>query len=88
MKIMASLPTTSWQIDGETMEIERDFVFLSSKITADFDCNHEIKRHMLLERKTMRNLDSVVKSRDITLPTKVCIIIAMIISVVINWCEN
>ena len=70
MKIMASGPITSWQIDGETVEIGADFIFLGSKITADGDCSHEIKRHLLLERKVMTNLDSVLKSRDITLPTK------------------
>ena len=71
MKIMASDPITSWQIDGETMETVRDFIFLVSKITADGDCNHEVKRHLLLGRKAMTNLDSILKSRDITLPTKV-----------------
>ena len=71
-KIMASGPITSWQIDGETMETETDFSFLSSKITADGDCSHEIKRRLLLGRKVMINLDSILKSRDITLPTKVC----------------
>ena len=70
-KIMASGPITSWQIDGETMETVRDFTFLGSKITADDDCNHEIKRHLLLRRKAMTNLNSILKSRDITLPTKV-----------------
>ena len=70
-KIMASSPITSWQIDGETMEIGTDFIFLDSKITADGDCGHEIKRHLLLGRKTRTNIDSVLKSRDITLPTKV-----------------
>ena len=70
-KIMASGPITSWQIDGETMEAIRDFIFWGSKITADGDCNHEIKRRLLLGRKTMTNLDSILKSRDITLPTKV-----------------
>ena len=70
-KIMASGPIISWQIDGETMETVRDFIFLESKITADGDCSHEIKRHLLLERKAMTNLDSILKSRDITLPTKV-----------------
>ena len=71
IKIMASGPITSWQIDGETMEIVTDFIFLGSKITADGDCSHEIKRHLLLGRKAMTNLDSILKSRDITLPTKV-----------------
>ena len=70
IKIMASGPTTSWQIDGETVEIVSDFIFLDSKITADGDCSHEIKRHLLLGRKVMTNLDSILKSRDITLPTK------------------
>ena len=72
--IMASDPVTSWQIDGETMETVTDFIFLGSKITADDDCNHEIKRHLLLGRKAMTNLDSILKSRDITLPTKVHLI--------------
>ena len=72
-KIMASGPITSWQIDGETMETVRDFIFLSSKITADGDCSHEIKRHFLLGRKALTNLDSILQSRDITLPTKVCL---------------
>ena len=71
-KIMASGPITSWQIDGETVETVRDFIFLGSKITVDSNCSHEIKRHLLLGRKAMTNLDSVLKSRDITLPTKVC----------------
>ena len=75
---MASSPITSWQIDGETMETVTDFIFLGSKITADGDCNHEIKRHFLLERKAMTNLDSILESRDITLPTKVCIVKAML----------
>ena len=70
-KIMASSPITSWQIDGETVETVTDFIFLGSKSTADGDCNHKIKRHLLLERKTMTNLDSILKSGDITLPTKV-----------------
>ena len=73
-KIMASGPITSWQIDGETMETVRDFIFCGSKITADGDCSHEIKRHLLLGRKVMTNLDSILKSRDITLPSKVCIV--------------
>ena len=72
MKIMASGPITSWQIDGETVRTEVDFIFLGSKITADGDCSYEIKRHLLLGRKVMTNLDSIFKSRDITLPTKVC----------------
>ena len=78
MKIMASDPTTSWQIDGETMETVRDFIFLGSKITVDSDCNHEIKRRLLLGRKAMPNLDSVVKDRDIALLTKIYIVKAMI----------
>ena len=73
-KIMASGPITSWQIDGETMETVSDFTFLGSKITADGDCSHEIKRYLLLRRKAMTNLDSILKSRDITLPTKVCLV--------------
>ena len=76
-KIMASGPITSWQIDGKTMETVRDFIFLGSKITADGDCSHEIKRHLLLERKAMTNLDSILQSRDITLPTKVHLVKAM-----------
>ena len=74
MKIMASSPITSWQIDGKTVEIESDFIFWGSKITADGDCSREIKRHLLFRRKVMTNLDSLLKSRDITLPTKVCLI--------------
>ena len=77
-KIMASSPITSWQIDGETMETVRDFIFLGSKITADDDCNHEIKIHLLLQRKAMTNLDSIVKSRDITLPTKIHLVKPMV----------
>ena len=79
-KIMASGPITSWQIDGETVETVRDFIFLGSKITADGDCSHEIKRRLLLERKAMTNLDSILKSRDISLPTKVCLVKAMVFS--------
>ena len=79
-KIMASSPITSWQIDGETMET--DFIFWGSKITADGDCSHEIKIHLLLGRKAMTNLDSILKSRDITLPKKICIVKAMVFSVV------
>ena len=86
--IMASNPITSWQIDGETMERVTDFIFLGSKITADGDCSHEIKRHLLLGRKVMTNLDSVLKSRDITLPTKVHLIKAMVFPVVMYGCEN
>ena len=79
---MASGPITSWQIDGETMEIARDFIFLVSKITADGDCSHEIKRHLLLGRKAMTNLGGILKSRDITLPTKVRLVKAMVFPVV------
>ena len=88
MKIMASGPITSWQIDGETMEIVRDFMFWSSKITADGDFSHEIKRCLLLGRKVMTNLDSILKSRDITLPTKVCLVKAMVFPVVMYGCES
>ena len=87
-KIMASGPITSWQIDGETVETVRDFIFLVSKITADDDCSHEIKRRLLFGRKVMTNLDSILKSRDITLPTKVCLVKAMIFSVVMYGCES
>ena len=86
-KIMASSPITSWQIDGETVETVSDFIFWDSKMTADGDCSHEIKRHLLLGRKVMTNLGSVLKSRDITLPTKVRLVKAMIFSVVIYGCE-
>ena len=88
MKIMASSPITSWQIDGETVETVSDFIFLGSKITADVDCSHEIKRHLLLGRKVMTNLDSVFKSRDITLPTKVHLVKAMVFPVVTYGCES
>ena len=88
MKIMASGPITLWQIDGETMETVTDFIFLGSKITAGGDCSHEIKRCLLLGRKAMTNLDSILKSRDITLPTKVCLVKAMIFPVVMYGCEN
>ena len=81
-KIMASNPITSWQIDGETMETVTDFIFLGSKITADGDCSHEIKRHLLLGRKVMTNLDSIFKRRDISLPTKVRLVKAMVFPVV------
>ena len=87
-KIMASGPITSWQIDGETMETVRDFIFLGSKVTAGGDCNHEIKRHLLLERKAMTNLDCILKSRDITLPTKVCLVKAVVFPVVMYGCES
>ena len=83
-KIMASGPITSWQIDGETVETVADFIFLGSKITADGDCSHEIKRHLLFGRKVMTNLDSILKSRDITLPKKVCLVKAMVFPV-ITW---
>ena len=81
-KIMAFGPITSWQIDGETMEIVMDFIFSGSKITANGDCSHEIKRHLLLGRKAMTNLDTLLKSRDITLPTKVCLVKAVVFPVV------
>ena len=87
-KIMASGPVTSWQIDGETVEIVADFIFLGSKITADGDCSYEIKRHLLLGRKVMTNLDSILKSRDITLPTKVHLVKAMVFPVVMYGCES
>ena len=87
-KIMASSPITSWQIDGETVETVSDFIFLGSKITADGDFSHEIKRHLLLGRKIMTNLDSILESRDITLPTKVCLVKAMVFPVVIYVCES
>ena len=88
MKIMASSPNTSWQIDGETMEIVTDFIFLGSKITADGDCSHEIKRCLLLGRKVLTNLDSILKSRDITLPTNVHVVKAMVFPVVMYGCES
>ena len=87
-KIMASGPITSWQIDGETMETEREFIFLGSEITADGDCSHEIKRRLLLGRKVMTNLDSIFKSRDITLPTEVRLVKAMVFPVVMYGCES
>ena len=87
-KIMASNPIISWQIDGERMETVTDFIFLGSKITADEDCSHEIKRCMLLGRKAMTNLDSLLKERDITLPTKGCIVKAMVFPVVIYGHES
>ena len=87
-KIMASGPITSWQIDGETMEIVADFIFEGSKITADGDCSHEIKRRLLLGRKVMTNLDSTLKSRDITLSTKVCLVKAMVFPVLMYGSEN
>ena len=85
-KIMASGRITSWEIDGETMETVTDFIFGGSQITADGDCSHEIKRHLLIERKVMTNLDSILKSRDITLPTKFCLVKAMIFLVVMYGC--
>ena len=88
MKIMASGPVTSWEIDGETVETVSDFIFLGSKITADGDCSHEIKRHLLLGRKVMTNLDSIFKSRDITLLTKVHLVKAMVFPVVMYGCES
>ena len=87
--IMASVPITSWQIDGETVETVADFIFGGGfKITADGDCSHEIKRHLLLGREVMTNLDSILKSRDITLPTKVCLVKAMVFPVVMYGCES
>ena len=85
---MVSTPITSWQIDGETMETVTDFIFLGSKITADGDCSHDIKRHLLLGRKTLPNLESILKSRDITLPTKVHLVKAMAFAVVMCGCES
>ena len=87
-KLMSASSITSWQIDGETVETWADFIFLGSKITADGDCSHEIKRHLLLGRKAMTNLDSILKSRDITLPTKVCLVKAMVFPVVMYGCES
>ena len=88
MKIMASGPITSWEIDGGAMKTVTDFIFLDSKITADGDCSHETKRHFFLGRKVMTNLDSILKNRDITLPTKVCLVKAMVLPVVMYGCEN
>ena len=88
MKIMASSPITSWHIDGEKMETVTDFIVLGSKITADGDCSHEIKRCLLFGRKVMTNLDSILKSRDITLSTKVCLVKAVFFSVVMYGCES
>ena len=85
---MASSPITSKQIDGETIETMTDFIFLGSKITADGDCSHEIKSHLLLGRKAMTNLDSILKSRDITLPTKFCLVKAMVFSIIMYGCES
>ena len=88
MKIMASGPIASWEIDGETVETVSDFIFWASKITADGDCSHEIKRHLLCGGKVMTNLDSILKSRDITLPTKVRLVKAMVFPVVMYGCED
>ena len=85
---MASCPIISWQIDGETMETVRDFIILGYNVTADGECSHEIKRHLLLGRKAMTNLDSILKSRDITLPAKVCLVKAMVFPVVMYGCES
>ena len=85
---MVSGPITSWQIDGETMKTVRDFIFLDSKITVDGVCSHEIKRHLLFGRKVKTNLDSIFKSRDITLPTKVCLVKAMVFPIVMYGCES
>ena len=87
-KVMASAPFTSWQIDGETMEIVTNYIFLNSKITADGDCSHEIKRHLFFGRKAMTNLDSILKCRDITLSTKVCLVKAMVFPIVMHGCER
>ena len=87
-KIVASSPITSWQIDGETVETVADFILGGSKITADGDCSHEIKRHLLLGRKVMTNIDSILKSRDIILPTKICLVKAMVFPVVMYGCES
>ena len=87
LQLLASSPITSWQIDGEEMETVTDFIFLGSKITVDGDCHHEIKRHLLLGRKAMTDLDSILKSRDLTLPTKVCLVKAMVFPVVMYGCE-
>ena len=88
MKIMASGPITSWEIDGETVETVSDFIFLGSKITADGDCSHEIKRHLPFRRKVTTNIDSIFKSRDITLPTKIRLVKAMVFPVVMYGCES
>ena len=85
---MASSPITAWQIEREKIETVTDFIFTDSKITADGDCSHKIKRHLFLGGKAMTNLDSILKSRDITLPTKVCLVKAMVFLVVMHWCEN
>ena len=88
MKIIASSPITSWQIDGETVETVTDFIFLGSKISADGDCSHRIKRRLLLGRKVMTNINSILKSRDITLLTKVCLVKAMVFPIVLRGCES
>ena len=88
MKNMASGPTTSWQIDGETVEIVRDFIFRGSKITADDDCSHEIKRCLLLGRKTITNLDTILKRRDINLPTKIHLVKVMVFPIVVYECDS
>ena len=88
MKLMASGPITSWEIDGETVETVSDFIFLGSKITANGECSHEIKRYLLLGRKAVTNLDSILQSRDITLPTKVCLVKAMVFPVVMYGCKS
>ena len=88
MKIMASGPITSWEIDGETVETLSDFIFMGSKVTADGDCSHENKRRLLLGRKVMSNVDSILKSRDITLPTKVRLVKAMVFPVIMYGCES
>ena len=88
IKIMASGPISSWEIDGETVETVSDFIFGGSKITADGDCGHEIKKHLLLGRKVMTNLDGIFKSRDITLPTKACLVKAMVFPAVMYGCES
>ena len=87
-KIMASSPITSWEIDGETVETVLNFIFLGSKIITDGDCSHEIKRHLLLGRKVMTNIDSILKSRDVALPTKVCLVKAMVFPVVMYGCKS
>ena len=88
IKIMASSPITSWQVDGEAVETVRNFIFRGSKITTDGDCSHEIKRHLFLGRKAMTNLDRILKSRDVTLPTKVCLVKAMVFPIVVFGCES
>ena len=87
-KFMASSPITSWQTDGETIDTVTDIIFLGSKITVDSDCSHEIKRHLFLRRKALTNVDGVLKSRDITLPTRICIVKAMVFLAVMNRCDS